>query len=452
MTDYIYLLSAILFILGLKFLGGPNTARQGNLLSALGMGLAILATLLKAEGEINWIPILIGASAGSLLGLLSAVLVKMTAMPQMVALFNGFGGAASLLVAMSEYLRGGQDTIPLIAGVLAVLIGGITFTGSLIAFCKLQELISGKPVLFFGRHILNLLLFLAAAGLIVLIGVQGQSDWPLYLVGGLALLLGVLLIIPIGGADMPVVISLLNSYSGLAVAMTGFALQHPALIVVGTLVGASGMILTATMCKAMNRSLANVLFGGLGAQAGAAPAEGAQGPVKEGSVEDAADVLGNAQSLIVVPGYGLAVAQAQHAVRELDEMLQERGAKVRYAIHPVAGRMPGHMNVLLAESNVPYDQLFDLDDINDDFSGTDVALVVGANDVVNPAAEKTPGSPIYGMPVLQVWEAGTVIVLKRSMRAGFAGIGNELFVHPKTMMVFGDAKKTITELVRTLKE
>jgi len=454
----LYLVSAILFILGLKFLSGPKTARRGNILSAVGMGLAIIATFIiekPSSGPINWMPILIGGAIGSLLGLVSAIKVKMTGMPQMVALFNGFGGATSFLVASLEFTSHPDSTITVITILLAVLIGGITFVGSLVAFAKLQELISGKPFLFPGQHIINLILILGALGVggYALCASTGIPDWTLYVIGGISLFLGVLLVIPIGGADMPVIVSLLNSYSGTAVAMTGFALRNPALIVVGTLVGASGLILTAIMCKAMNRSLANVLFGGLGATAGAAPEMGSMtGSVTEGSVEEAVGYLTDAQSLIVVPGYGMAVAQAQHVIRELDQILQKKGCDVRYAVHPVAGRMPGHMNVLLAEANVPYDQLFDLDDINDDFSSTDVVMVIGANDVVNPAAQNTPGSPIFGMPVLKVWEAQAVIVLKRSMRAGFAGIDNELFVHPKTMMVFGDAKKTLTEFVQTIKQ
>ncbi|MFQ5896795.1 MAG: NAD(P)(+) transhydrogenase (Re/Si-specific) subunit beta [Candidatus Methylomirabilia bacterium] len=453
LTELLYLLAAVLFMLGLKRLSAVKTARTGNLLSMVAMVLAVGVTLLRVT-PVNWGIILTAAALGTVIGAVSAMKVRMTAMPQMVALFNGFGGGASALVAVSEFFRGipSLPLVALVAIVLSALVGGVTLTGSIIAFGKLQEIIPGKPILFTGRHVLNLLLLLTAVGLGLSLILGTQAPGPFVLLAAIALTLGVLLVIPIGGADMPVVISLLNSYSGVAVATTGFVLSNNLLIIVGSLVGAAGLILTRLMCVAMNRSLANVLFGGFGATAETAVVGTARGAVKAGTIEDAVTVMENAGSAIVVPGYGMAVAQAQHAVRDLANLLEDRGATVRYAIHPVAGRMPGHMNVLLAEANVPYDRLYGLDEINDDFAKTDVALVVGANDVVNPAAKTDPKSPIYGMPVLNVDEARTVIVLKRSMNPGFAGIDNELFVRPNTMMVFGDAKQTLTKIAATLKE
>jgi NAD(P) transhydrogenase subunit beta len=452
--EFTYLLSSVLFILGLKALASVETARRGNALSMAAMALAILATLARG-GVSAWIPIVAGVMVGSVVGAVSAVRVPMTAMPQMVALFNGFGGAASLLVAAAELHRMGSavPVIALVAIQLSALVGGVTFSGSVVAFAKLQELVSGRPVLFAGQHWLNLLLLAASLVLGAWVVLAPPAPPAFVLLCVASLVLGVLVVIPIGGADMPVVISLLNSYSGIAVAMTGFVLFNNVLIIVGSLVGASGLILTSIMCRAMNRSLANVLFGGFGAAAVGAKGGVAGGEtVTEGTVEDAATVLEAARSLIVVPGYGMAVAQAQHAVRDLARHLADHGAFVRYAIHPVAGRMPGHMNVLLAEADVPYDQLHDLDSINDEFAKTDVALVVGANDVVNPAAKTDPASPIYGMPVLNVDQARTVIVLKRSMSPGFAGIENALFVRPNTMMVFGDARQTLTRVLSALKE
>jgi NAD(P) transhydrogenase subunit beta len=381
-------------------------------------------------------------------------------MPQMVAILNGFGGGASMFVAMAAFFRafygkegfGGEDPVQQVAILLATMIGGVTVSGSVIAFLKLQELMSGKPILLPGRHALNGLLFLGAVAIgVYLIGWSPMM--VLYLVlAGIAVILGITLVVAIGGADMPVVISLLNSYSGVAVAITGFVLKENVLIIVGSMVGASGIILTKIMCKAMNRSLANVIFGGFGAVAEAPSGDGPQGNVKEASVDEAAMVLADAQSVIVVPGYGMAVAQAQHAIRDLAGLLQKQGATVKYAIHPVAGRMPGHMNVLLAEANIPYDQLFDLDQINGEFSQTDVVLVVGANDVVNPAAKTNEKSPIYGMPVFNVEEARSCMVLKRSLNVGFAGIQNQLFFEDNTMMVFGDAKKTLTGMASAMKE
>jgi NAD(P) transhydrogenase subunit beta len=379
----------------------------------------------------------------------------MTAMPQMVAVFNGCGGAASALVALSEYHRVAPEfeTFLLTTMLLSIIIGSLTFTGSLIAFAKLQELIGGKPTVYKGQQIVNAILGIAMIALAIGVGFTPADPRLIYAVALIALALGVLFVIPIGGADMPVVISLLNSYSGLAVAMTGFVLMNNALIIVGSLVGAAGLILTIIMCDAMNRSLANVIFGAFGAveEAGGEEAH-AKGAVKAYTVEDAAIVLENASNLIIVPGYGMAASHAQYAVRDLADVLEDMGVDVRYAIHPVAGRMPGHMNVLLAEADVSYDKLYPMEDINDDFAKTDAVLVIGANDVVNPAAKNTPSSPIYGMPVLNVELAKTVMVLKRSMRPGFAGIENELFYMDNTMMIFGDAKHTLTKIMQQLKQ
>ncbi len=461
-----YLGAAALFMLSLKWLSSPKTARRAIFFSTIAMGLAVAPSFFDVAatrgGALvnNLVIIGAGIAVGTLVGLVSAYKVRMTAMPQMVGLYNGFGGAASLLVAAVEFVhKTGTGELNVSASVpvqLSILIGGVCFTGSMAAFGKLQELLPGKPIQFPGQHVLNLLLLVAGVGLGSALCVKPDAEWALPAFGalvGLSLLLGFLVVIPIGGADMPVVISLMNSYSGMAVTATGFVLKNNVLIIVGCLVGASGIILTQIMCKAMNRSLANVMFGGFGSAAAAGPAAtGSKGPVKEAGVEEAAMILGQSQSMIVVPGYGMAVAQAQHAVRELASLLEKKGVAVRYAIHPVAGRMPGHMNVLLAEANVPYEQLFDLDQINDDFKQTDVVLVVGANDVVNPAAKNTPGSPIYGMPVFNCEQARSCIVLKRSMNPGFAGIDNELFVQPNTMMVFGDAKATLTRMAGAVKE
>lgn len=451
--EILYLSAAVLFIVGLKMMSGVPTAKRGNLLSAIGMGLAILATLMRG-GEFTWTQIIAGILVGSAIGGLSAMRVQMTAMPQMVALFNGLGGGASQLVAIAELYRSGSELplIALIAIQLSVLVGAVTLSGSIVAFAKLQELMPGRPILFPGQHVINMALLLGS----ILLGIWVTVDpgaWGSFILLNLAgLLLGVLVVIPIGGADMPVVISLLNSYSGVAGATTGFVLFNNALIITGSLVGASGIILTNIMCKGMNRSLANVLFGGFGAVSPAgAGASSVTGAVSEGTIDDAVTVLQNAQQVIIVPGYGMAVSQAQHALREVGDLLGSDGITVKYAIHPVAGRMPGHMNVLLAEANVSYDQISDLEDINDEFSKTDAVIIVGANDVVNPGAKTNPSSPIYGMPVLNVDEARTIIVLKRSMNPGFAGIDNELFVLPNTMMVFGDAKQTLTKMVQALK-
>ncbi|HEX6307865.1 MAG TPA: NAD(P)(+) transhydrogenase (Re/Si-specific) subunit beta [Longimicrobiales bacterium] len=452
-----YLVAAVLFIVGLKRLSSPATARSGNMLGALGMLVAVSATLLHWE-IVSPVWIIVGMLAGGGVGLWMARSVKMTAMPQMVALLNGFGGGASALVAGDEYLRFAAGTIDAPMNVqatimLSVLIGALTFSGSLIAFGKLQELITGRAVTYPGQKVVNGLIFggtFAVAAYLV----AADVNMPLYIALNIAaLLIGVLFVLPIGGADMPVVISLLNSFSGIAAAMTGFVLENNVLIVSGALVGASGIILTKIMCDAMNRSLTNVLFGAFGATVTAGPAGAAADGrvVRDISAEDAAILLGYARSVVFVPGYGMAVSQAQHQVRELADLLQSRGVEVKYAIHPVAGRMPGHMNVLLAEANVPYPQLVEMDQINPEFDRTDVAVVIGANDVVNPAARHDTGSPIYGMPILDVDHAKNVIVMKRSMNPGFAGIENELFYADNTRMLFGDARKSLTSLVQQVK-
>lgn len=456
-----YLAASLLFIASLRWLASPRTARRANFLSMAGMFLAVAPSLLRAfwgqrwENLVNNVVVIGGGvAAGTAIGLVSAFRVKMTAMPQMVGLYNGFGGAASLLVAVLEYLfqRERMELQSSIPVHLSVLIGGVCFTGSMAAFAKLQELISGKPILFKGQHLVNLGLLGAAVAIGIYLTACPGGLLMFFLLIVVALVLGWLVVIPIGGADMPVVISLMNSYSGMAVVTTGFVLRNNVLIIVGSLVGASGLILTHIMCKAMNRSLANVMFGGFGAVSASAAGGSAKGVVKEASPEDAASILAAAQSVIIVPGYGMAAAQAQHSVRDLAGALQQKGISVKYAVHPVAGRMPGHMNVLLAEANVPYDQIFDLDSINDEFQRTDVALVVGANDVVNPAARNNSSSPIYGMPILNADAAKACMVLKRSMNPGFAGIDNELFIQPNTMMVFGDAKKTLAMIASALKE
>jgi H+-translocating NAD(P) transhydrogenase subunit beta len=453
----LYLVAAVLFITGLKRLQSPETARLGNRLSSIGMLVAIVATFLSA-GTVTYGTILAGLVVGGTIGLVMARTVRMTSMPQMVALLNGSGGGASLLVATAEFLRlgGGSADTPLDVSVttqLGVLIGAVTLTGSLVAFAKLQELMTGRPITFPAQKTFNATLFAAILGLGAWVVVSPTAPlWAFFTLIGLALLLGVLLVIPIGGADMPVVISLLNSYSGIAAAMTGFVIRNEVLIVSGALVGSSGIILSQIMCKAMNRSLGNVLFGAFGATAGASTRSAAGLTVKETNVEEAALQLAYAQQVIVVPGYGLAVAQAQHQVRELMDLVEKRGGTMKFAIHPVAGRMPGHMNVLLAEANIPYDKLVDMDDINPEFERTDVALVVGANDVVNPAARTDTGSPIYGMPILNADHAKRVIVLKRGMSAGFAGIENDLFYDAKTQMLFGDAKGTLSKLVAEVKQ
>ena len=453
--NFVYVVSAALFVFGLKMLGSPATARRGNLVSAVGMLIAIVATLLAQGLDYRWI--LIGMVIGSLLGMAGAYFVRMTAMPEMVALFNGFGGLASLLLAWSEYHQHPAMT-PFIVSVtaLSVFIGGVTFSGSMVAFGKLSGTIMQKAVIFKGQHLINAALLLAAAGASGLLYLRPDSvvGYLVFLVLVLvALAFGVTSTIPIGGADMPVVISLLNSYSGLAACAAGFVVSNNILIVAGALVGASGIILTRIMCKAMNRSLANVLFSGFGTTTAKAQGEdGPKGEIKPASAEDVYYILEAADSVAIVPGYGLAVAQAQHVVKELGDLLEANGTEVAYAIHPVAGRMPGHMNVLLAEANVPYDQLVEMDDINPRMDGIDVCVVIGANDVVNPAAVFEEKSPIYGMPIIETFRAKTVVVLKRSMSPGFAGIENALFFRENTRMYFGDAKASIQALVAEFKE
>ena len=473
LVEITYLLSATLFVVGLKRLQSPATARAGNALAAFAMLLAILATVVDAE-ILSWTGILIGVLLGSTIGGLAARFVQMTAMPQMVGIFNGFGGGASALVAVAEFLNTRQSpsgiaglveslgsrvvesgvTSDGVTMLLGTIIGGVTFSGSFIAFAKLQELMTGNPITFPFQRSFNALLFLAsiAFGALALgVGDVGDPVTMFYVFCGLSLLLGILLVIPIGGADMPVVISLLNSYSGLAAAAAGFVIGNMVLIISGALVGASGLILTQLMCKGMNRSLANVAFGAFGGTAGVDRSQIGKRPVRSADAEAVAAELGYVHSVVIVPGYGLAVAQAQHELRKVGDLLEARGVTVRYAIHPVAGRMPGHMNVLLAEADVSYDKLFDLDEINDDFANTDAVLIVGANDVVNPAA-RTPDSIIAGMPILDVDKANRVIVMKRSLSPGFAGIDNDLFYMDRTLMFFGDAKQSMADLVRAVRE
>jgi len=458
-TAFAYLLAAVLFIVGLKFLSSPRGARRGNLVAGAGMVLAVgwtVAVLWQTFTPAGIAICVVGVAIGSVIGTVGARRVHMTAIPQMVALFNGVGGGAAALVAVSELLKLGglrpefQTGFP---SVFAIVIGGISFAGSAIAFAKLQELMTGTPITFPGQQVVNGLLAVVIVALaVILLAVTGSAVVFTALLA-LALLLGIAFVLPIGGADMPVVISLLNACTGLAVAASGFVLDNFALIVAGTLVGASGSLLTKLMSDAMGRSITNILFGAFGqVHVGAGGGFAVDGrSVRAGSADDIGTMLAYSRSVIIVPGYGLAVAQAQHAVRELADLLEKRGVEVTYAIHPVAGRMPGHMNVLLAEANVPYEQLKEMDSINGEFKRADVALVVGANDVVNPAARNSPGSPIFGMPILNVDEAHSVVFLKRSMRPGFAGIDNELLYDPKTVMLFGDAKESLTKLVAAVK-
>ena len=460
-----YLVSSIFFIFGIKFLGSPKTARKGNLFASIGMFMAIAATLVDQEVlTFEWI--IIGALVGSAIGVLLAVKTPMTGMPQMVGVLNGFGGGASTLVALSEYFKlnpnypvdqGMIFNLPVNTGVaiiLSILIGGVTFTGSMIAFGKLQGIVTGKVVKYPLQHPFNLFLiiFVLAAGVYVLL--NPSLIMVILLITLVSLVLGVLLVLPIGGADMPVAISLLNSYSGLAGSMTGFVLGNNELIIAGALVGASGIILTNIMCKAMNRSLLNVVMGGwasAGSEGPAAETKTHKGTAKSVDAEELAMLLDSVSSVIIVPGYGMAVGQAQHAVRDLMNVLEKKGINVRFAIHPVAGRMPGHMNVLLAEAQVPYDKLLAMEDINDDFPNTDVVIVIGANDVVNPAARHDQNSPIYGMPILNVDYAKTVVINKRSLNVGYAGIDNELFFYPNALMYFGDSKEAMSKLVSEIK-
>lgn len=459
LTTAAYILASVLFITGLLWLRSPETARAGNRLSALGMFIAVAVTLIDRDiVRYEWI--IIGVIIGALIGIVAARQVQLTAMPQMVAIFNGFGGAASAIVAAAEIIRlNNNSDVNLIVSITvaaSIIIGSITLTGSLIAFGKLQGIVATQPVLIPGRHILNAIISIATIAMAVWLIIEPSSQIPLIAMAIIALTIGIMIVIPIGGADMPVVIALLNSYSGIAAAAAGFALENNMLIIAGSLVGASGLILTRIMTRAMNRSLANVMFGGFGvADSSGAPgasAATADKPVRSIESPEAAIVLGYAQSVIFVPGYGLAVAQAQHQVRELADMLKERGASIRYAIHPVAGRMPGHMNVLLAEADVPYDELKDLDEINSEFSRSDVAVVIGANDVTNPAARTDRSSPIYGMPILNVDQARSTIVLKRSLASGFAGVENELFHMENTMMLFGDARASVENIITEMKE
>ncbi|HET7585556.1 MAG TPA: NAD(P)(+) transhydrogenase (Re/Si-specific) subunit beta [Gemmatimonadaceae bacterium] len=452
-----YLVASVLFIFGLKLLSSAATARRGNLIAGIGMLVAVAATLLEQEiVTLRWIAL--GVVIGAVAGLWLAAAVKMTAMPQMVALLNGFGGGASALVAAAEFYRieassAAVTTDVALSTALTMLIGAVTFTGSLVAFAKLQEMVTGRAVTYPLQKPINALLFLGALAAIVILTVAIAHPGVFLALTIISLLLGVLLVIPIGGADMPVVISLLNSYSGIAGAAAGFVLHNNVLIIAGALVGASGIILTQIMCRAMNRSLTNVLFGAFGAQAATAAAGGTEArPMRAITADDAAVMLAYAQSVIVIPGYGLAVAQGQHTVRELASLLEKRGVDVKYAIHPVAGRMPGHMNVILSEAQVDYDALINsLDEANSLLDRADVALVVGANDTVNPAAENDRSSPLYGMPVVEAWKAKQVIVMKRGRGTGFAGVDNALFYGDNTSMLFGDAKKSLTELVSAVK-
>jgi NAD(P) transhydrogenase subunit beta len=456
-ADALYLIPIITFILALRFLSNPAHARRGNQIGAAGMLVAIAVTWVKAGGG-SWWALVIAMAIGGGFGAVAARKVRMTAMPQMVALFNGVGGGAAALIALAELHRilppPGRPTYDVSTAIaLSGLIGAISFAGSMIAFAKLQELIGGRPMTYPGQNVGNIVLLVALVGFAVALAAGVQEQWLLWVVVGGSAVFGVLFVLPIGGADMPVVISLLNAFTGLAVAIGGFELQNNVLIVAGMLVGASGTLLTMLMGKAMNRSIGNLLFGAFGKVSAEAAAVAASdgGTVRSASAEDVAVMLAYAHKVVFVPGYGLAVAQAQHDVRQLADLLEEKGVEVSYAIHPVAGRMPGHMNVLLAEANVPYPQLKEMDEANPEFSRTDVAVVVGANDVVNPDARNNQGSPIYGMPILNVDNAQTVVVLKRSMNPGFAGIENPLFYNPKTVMLFGDAKDSITKLVADVK-
>ena len=460
MSAFAYLIASVLFILALRGLSHPESARRGNMFGMIGMAIAIITTLIDPE-VVGYDVILAGLVVGGSIGTIVALKIKMTALPQLVAAFHSLVGLAAVLVASAAlfnptaYGLGAVGAIPaasLVEMGLGTAIGAITFSGSLIAFAKLQGIMSGTPITFIGQHKLNAVLGITMAVLFFMFATT-ESYQVFYLLAGLAFLLGFLMIIPIGGADMPVVVSLLNSYSGWAAAGIGFTLGNPLLIVTGALVGSSGAILSYIMCKGMNRSIFNVLLGGFGGDAVAGTAAGGAGgdrAVKSGSADDAAFIMKNASKVIIVPGYGMAVAQAQHALREMADLLKEEGVDVSYAIHPVAGRMPGHMNVLLAEANVPYDEVFELEEINNEFSTADVAFVIGANDVTNPAAKTDPTSPIYGMPILDVEKAGTVLFIKRSMASGYAGVDNELFFRDNTMMLFSDAKKMTEQIVQAL--
>jgi NAD(P) transhydrogenase subunit beta len=449
----LYLVTIVCFIVALRFLSSPRHARKGNWVGGAGM-LAAIGTTLLFDGLENWLLIVVGLALGSVVGVVGARNVRMTAMPQMVAIFNGLGGGAAALIALAEWHEAsGSVWDETVSIVLSALIGSISFAGSIVAFAKLQELVSGRPIVFPGQNVVNIAVLGGAAilGAVAIAGVE--DEWLLFALIALALVFGVMFVLPIGGADMPVVISLLNALTGLAASATGFVLDSTVLIVSGMLVGAAGTLLTLLMAKAMNRSVANVLFGAFGqvqTTGGSARTDDGR-TVRATTPDDVAVMLSFARKAIFVPGYGMAVAQAQHDVRQLADALEEKGVDVKYAIHPVAGRMPGHMNVLLAEANVPYTQLFEMDEINPEFPQADVAIVIGANDVTNPAARSDPGSPIYGMPILDVDKAGSVVVLKRSMNPGFAGIDNELYLDPKTTMLFGDAKESVLKLIAAIK-
>jgi NAD(P) transhydrogenase subunit beta len=458
LANLLYLITIVAFVLALRFLSSPAHARRGNQIGAVGMVVAIVVTWIRV-GSTSWWAIALAMVIGGSFGAVAARKVRMTAMPQMVALFNGVGGGAAALIALAEIHRvlppPGVPTADISLGIVfSALIGSISFAGSMVAFAKLQELIGGRPITYAGQQFVNGALFVGALGCGIALVAGVQDEWLLWVTIGASLLFGVLFVLPIGGADMPVVISLLNAFTGIAVALGGFELENNVLIVSGMLVGASGTMLTLLMSRAMNRSVANVLFGAFGkvtvSAADVAASNGGQS-VRSANAEDVAVMLAYAHKVVFVPGYGLAVAQAQHDVRQLADLLEAKGVEVSYAIHPVAGRMPGHMNVLLAEANVPYPQLKEMDEANPDFSRTDVAVIVGANDVVNPDARSNQGSPIYGMPILNVDDAQAVVVLKRSMNPGFAGIDNPLFYNPKTVMLFGDAKDSIDKLIADVK-
>ncbi len=459
LSEILYLVAAVLFILSIKGLSHPTTARRGNILGAAGMLLAVLVTVFKPN-VLSYSAIFAAMAIGGGIGAAIALKIRMTALPQLVAGFHSLVGLAAVFVAAAAFsnptaygigIPGDIHVGSLIEMSLGTAIGAITFTGSLVAFGKLQGILKGKPLRFQGQHMLNLVLGIFMAGLILWL-CESSSPLAFWLINITALALGILLILPIGGADMPVVVSMLNSYSGWAACGIGFTLENNLLVVTGALVGSSGAILSYIMCKGMNRSLLNVIFGGFGEEAAAGPAvaHAEERAVRTGSADDAAFLMQNAGSVIIVPGYGMAVAQSQHALREMADLLKKHGVKVRYAIHPVAGRMPGHMNVLLAEANVPYEDVLELDEINRDFSQTDVAFVIGANDITNPAAKTDPASPIFGMPILEVENAKTVLFIKRSMAAGYAGVDNELFFRPNTMMLFGDAKKVVEDILKAM--
>jgi proton-translocating NAD(P)+ transhydrogenase subunit beta len=458
----LYLASGVLFILALRGLSNPETARQGNYFGMAGMVIAVVTTLLAVNlGFGALAAIVVAVAIGGSGGAIIARRIPMTAMPQLVAAFHSLVGMAAVLVAAAALYRpdafhilnslGDLKSVSIVELSLGAAIGAITFSGSVIAFAKLQGLVSGAPIIFKGQHWVNLAMAILIAVMIVfLVASGGEAKTAFWVVAIIAFILGVTLIIPIGGADMPVVVSMLNSYSGWAAAALGFTLENTALLVTGALVGSSGAILSYIMCKGMNRSFISVILGGFGGEASGPVGDGPQGTVKQGSADDAAFILKNARKVIIVPGYGMAVAQAQHTLKEMADVMKAEGVDVSYAIHPVAGRMPGHMNVLLAEAHVPYDEVFELEDVNSEFSNADIAFVIGANDVTNPAAEDDPSSPIFGMPVLQVWKAGTVFFIKRSLGSGYAGVENPLFFRDNTMMLLGDAKKMTEQIVKAM--